>query len=225
MMSICVEMVIETAGESEQPADLAIGSCPSICRNRLGDLLLRFARAWPGVDLGVQELPRRGLLTALRSGRLALAVLPGELQPGLASLPLWTDSVVIAVARDHPLAQEARITPAQLRDEVVLMPRAAHGSEPYRFLAESVAPFGPSLNGFLTDLSVAQVTAQVAAGAGATLVCASEADLSPDIVTRPIAASGVSFPVFAYWRDQAPEWPLSALVETLGEAARQVGRL
>lgn len=195
--------------------DLAIGCCSSMCRNRLGDELLTFSQQWPQVNLGIQEMPRAGLLPALRSGALGLAVVAGPLQQGVQSLKLWSDGVMVALAEDHPLAAEASVTPAQLRGEVVLMSREAHGGDMYRFLSHCVLPFGPPLNGFLTDLSPARLMARVEAGDGVTLICASDAEAAEGIVTRPIATATATFPVYAYWREGELDWPLAALVETL----------
>ena len=195
--------------------DLTIGCCSSMCRNRLGDELLTFSQQWPQVNLGIQEMPRAALLPALRSGALGLAVVAGPLQQGLQSLQLWNDGVMVALAEDHPLAGEPSVTPAQLRGEVVLMSREAHGGDMYRFLSHCVLPFGPPLNGFLTDLSQARLMARVAAGDGVTLACASDAETADGIVTRPIATTTATFPVYAYWREGELDWPLAALVETL----------
>ena len=195
--------------------DLAIGCCSSMCRNRLGDELLTFSQQWPQVNLGIQEMPRAGLLPAVRSGALGLAVVAGPVQQGLESLELWSDGVVVALAENHPLAAQQSVTPAQLRGELVLMSREAHGADMYRFLSHCVLPFGPPLNGCLTDLSQAKLMARVAAGDGVTLMCASDVEAIDGVVTRPIATPTATFPVHAYWRDTESAWPLSALVETL----------
>jgi DNA-binding transcriptional LysR family regulator len=149
------------------------------------------------------------------SGALELAVVAGPLQQGLHSLKLWNDGVMVALSEDHPLAAESSLTPSQLRSELVLMSREAHGDDMYRFLSHCVLPFGPPLNGFLTDLSQARLMARVAAGDGVTLTCASDVEAADRIVTRPVAAPTATFPVYAYWRDSEEDWPLSALVETL----------
>jgi len=206
---------MDDADDGAANCDLAIGCCSSMCRNRLGDELLTFSQQWPQVNLGIQEMPRAGLLPAVRSGTLGLAVVAGPLQQGLESLELWSDGVMVALAEDHPLAAEPSVTPAQLRGEVVLMSREAHGGDMYRFLSHCVMPFGPPLNGFLTDLSQAKLMARVAAGDGVTLVCASDGETADGVVTRPIATPTATFPVYAYWRQGEPDWALSALVTTL----------
>lgn len=206
---------VEYHDDGGSHCDLAIGCCTTMCRDRLGDELLTFSQCCPQVDLGVQEMPRAALLPALRSGALSLAVLPGPRQPGLQALKLWNDGVMVALAKDHPLAAGAGVTPAQLRGEVVLMSREAHGGDIYRFLSHCVAPLGPPLNGFLTDLSQARLMARVAEGDGVTLMCASDAETPANVVTRPVQSSTATFPVYAYWREGEPDWPLSELVATL----------
>jgi DNA-binding transcriptional LysR family regulator len=201
--------------EGEANCDLAIGCCTAMCRNGLGDELLAFSQQWPQVNLGIQEMPRSALLPALRNGALSLAVLPGPLQPGLQALQLWDDQVMVALAETHPLAGEASISPKQLLDQVVLMSREAHGGDMHRFLQHCVLPFGPPLNGFLTDLSHARLMARVAAGEGVALVCASNAEIVDHVVTRPVSAPTARFPVHAYWREGELDGPLSALIAML----------
>jgi hypothetical protein len=85
----------------------------------------------------------------------------------------------------------------------------------HRFLQHCVLPFGPPLNGFLTDLNHARLMARIAAGEDVTLTCASAAEIAEHIVTRPVAAPTARFPVHAYWREGELDGPLAALVDTL----------
>jgi len=54
--------------EDDSGSDLAIGVFASICRDRLGEQLLAFARAAPNVGIGVHEMSRTALLPALVAG-------------------------------------------------------------------------------------------------------------------------------------------------------------
>ncbi|RYY47114.1 MAG: hypothetical protein EOP59_01730, partial [Sphingomonadales bacterium] len=74
---------------------MAVGCFASICRDRLADELLDFSRVCPEVDIGVHEMARGSLLTALRGGELSLAVLPGEDEPGTRSVEVWQDRVMV----------------------------------------------------------------------------------------------------------------------------------
>src|ERR1044072_1616125 len=96
--------------------ELAVGLFASIAPERLGDELLALARTCPSLGIGVHEMPRAALLTALEANKIQLAVMPGPERPALQSALLWVDRVMVAMAKDHPLAVLPVVTPEQLRD-------------------------------------------------------------------------------------------------------------
>ncbi|RYY24257.1 MAG: hypothetical protein EOP62_17370 [Sphingomonadales bacterium] len=196
--------------------DLAVGCFASICRDRLADELLEFSRVCPAVDIGVHEMGRGGLLAALRTGSLSLAVLPGEDEPGTRSVEVWHDHVMIAVPKGHALTREAVVIPSDLSDYPLLVSRQTYGSDMHRFLARMILPAGAAIDTNIVDVGPARLIDRVAAGAGVTLICESHiAHLAADVVVMPVFASGARFPVRAYWTDAEPEWPLSALISSL----------
>ena len=209
-----------TAGEqyisdAERP-NLAIGCFASICRDRLADELLAFTRLCPQVDIGVHEMPRASLLPALRAGTLALAVLPGRPEPGLRSAEIWRGRVMAAMPADHPLARKSAVSPADLRNQPMLVSRQQLGGDMYRFLAARILPLGPALSATILDLGPPRILQRVARGEGLALVCESHSDLlGEDVVLRPVDSPGAVFPVRAYWPDADPEWPVSALIRSL----------
>ncbi|MES1973732.1 MAG: LysR family substrate-binding domain-containing protein [Pseudomonadota bacterium] len=210
-----------TSANDETNVELAVGLFGSICRDRLGDELLAFARHCPTVGLGVHEMSRAALLPALEAGELALAVMPGGVRPELQSAPLWTDRVMVAMAQDHPLAARPAVTAAALRDMVFLVSRQQDGNDMHRFLSHCIRPLAPALNGMLLDLGPAHLMERVARGEGLALVCASHTDALPDdVVVRPVDAPGALFPVRAWWKEAEPAWPLSELIRILLSSRR-----
>ena len=195
---------------------MAVGCFASICRDRLADELLDFSRVCPEVDIGVHEMGRGSLLKGLRGGELSLAVLPGGDEPGTQSVEVWQDRVMVAMPRDHALASRAAVRPLDLCCQPVLVSRQQFGSDMHRFLAPLVVPAGTSVDTRIADVGPARLLDLVAAGEGVTLICESHvAHLAADVAVRPVFASGALFPVRAYWIGQRPEWPLSALINTL----------
>lgn len=200
---------------SDRPS-LAVGCFASICRDRLADELLEFSRICPQVDIGVHEMPRGALLPALRVGDLALAVLPGKEEPGLRSAEIWQGTVMIAMPRGHPLADCATVSPRDLSGHPILVSRQQLGGEMHRFLASRILPAGLTLNATILDLGPARIINSVARGDGVALVCESHFDAIGDgVITRPVDAPGAVFAVRAYWPDVDPEWPVSALIDSL----------
>lgn len=201
---------------SNTSVELAVGLFASIAPERLGDELLALARACPSLGIGVHEMPRAALLTALEADRLQLAVMPGPERPGLQNALLWVDRVMVAMAKGHPLAALPTVTPEQLRDQPFLISRQQHGSDMHRFLSHCIRPLMPALSGVLLDLSPSRLMARVAAGDGLALVCRSQVEgLGSDLTILPVDYAGAVFPVHAYWKAGQPAWPLSELIRIL----------
>jgi DNA-binding transcriptional LysR family regulator len=182
---------------------LTVGCFASIGRRRLADALLQFARYHPDVALGIHEAERAQLLPAIATGELQFVIVPGTVRDDHPSAPLWTDRVMLAMARHHPLAAHDRITVSELDRVRMQMPvsRQHHGGEVHRFLSQCLLPLGPAIGGPLVDLPIAQIMERIAGGDGVALVCGSDVDdLDDRIVVREIDAAGAAFPVRGYWR-------------------------
>lgn len=200
---------------------LAIGCFAAVCRERLGDRLLEFARQHPAVDVGVQEMGRSDLLAAVRSGSLAIAVLPGDPGPDLERAPVWTDRVVVAVPPGHPFVDHPTVSLGALRRERLLVPREPPGRDLHRFLAHQLAPLRP-FDTLLCHGGRQRQIDQVAAGLGVALCCASQRLLDNDrIVVRPLDTIKASFTVNACWVDRSPAPALAALIGILHDAVAE----
>lgn len=201
---------------SHMSVELAVGLFAAIAPESLGDELLELARAHPQVTIGVHEMPRAALLTALEADELQLVVMPGPERPGLTSALLWVDRVMLAMAPDHPFAALPAVAPDRLRGQPFLISRQQHGSDMHRFLSHCIRPLMPALSGVLLDLGPSALMERVAAGDGLALVCQSQAEeLDGALAVRPVDYSGAVFPVRAYWKSGEPTWPLSELIRLL----------
>jgi DNA-binding transcriptional LysR family regulator len=206
----------ESGRPKHESAGLAVGCFASIGRDRLADELLAFSRLCPTVDIGVHEMPRGALLSALKAGDLSLAVLPGKDEPGFRSIEVWHDRVMVALPPDHPLAARGSIQPSDLQGERVLVSTGQFGSDMHRFLTGRILPLGPVLDVKFVDLGPAHIIARVGEGAGIALICESHAaQIGDNVAIRPIEATHAAFPVRAYWTNAEPAWPLSCLIRSL----------
>lgn len=214
-------MTNDSRAERHHDTELAIGCFASICRNRLADRLLSFARDHPDIELGVHEMMRASLLPALEKGELALAIIPEASCSTLNSAILWQDRVMIALHRAHPLAVAETILPQDLTGELFLVSRQQHGGDMHRFLLQRSLPGEVTPNSMLLDLSPALLMEEVAAGRGVFLLCGSHDDLShPAVTIRPVDSSTASFQVCAYWQGARPQNGLAALIATLTETGK-----
>jgi DNA-binding transcriptional LysR family regulator len=152
--------------------------------------LASFRRAHPHVEIQLEEAEPSTMVSALRSGKLDLAIVytvPGRehpFQPPLALRPLTDDPIVAVLPNDHRLAHRRSIRLAELaQDEWV----AARPPNDFRTLFDelcSAAGFEPQIAIETSDPSVGVTLA--AAGIGALLIPALALHANPQIKPKSI---------------------------------------
>lgn len=97
---------------------VGLGAPPSVGERLLPEVLRSFHRAHPDVELRIVEGDSQALLEHLDRGTLDLAVvtLP-VVQRGLALTELFSEDLVLALAREHPLASRPALRIADLVEE------------------------------------------------------------------------------------------------------------
>ncbi|WP_176473139.1 LysR family substrate-binding domain-containing protein [Sphingomonas lenta] len=198
---------------------LAIGCSAAIGRDRLGEELVAFGRRRPDVLVGVHEMGRAGLLAGLRSGEIALGLLPGEPDPGFRSVRLWEDRALLALPRGHALAAEAYVAPDAARDLLFLASRRSAGAEVHRFLSRRVFGEGACPTSDMRDCGLGRILAMVADGGGAALLCEShDYPALGQVALLPFAHPAARFGVYAHWLEEREDAALSALLGVLTPA-------
>lgn len=130
-----------------QRGALAVGAPPSVGTHLLPRAMAAFSRRHPGIALAFREAGSRTLLTLLEEGELDLAVVIQPMRhPSLETLPLLEEELLLAVPRQHPLANgERRVRLAQLRDEpFVLLREGAYNLRDQTLAACRRAGFEPA---------------------------------------------------------------------------------
>jgi LysR family transcriptional regulator, transcription activator of glutamate synthase operon len=104
---------------------LAVGAPPSVGTHLLPRALAAFSQRHPGIGLAFREAGSRTLLKLLEEGELDLAVVIQPIRhPVLETLPLLEEELLLAVPRQHPLANGSRrVRLAQLREEPFVLLR------------------------------------------------------------------------------------------------------
>ncbi|MEJ5990894.1 pca operon transcription factor PcaQ [Ramlibacter sp. PS3R-8] len=117
---------LATGQEGEAPT-LLIGALPNVAATVLPPALLRFAETDPRVRISVRTGSNAQLIAALRQGVLDLLIgrlaEPADMQ-GLSFEQLYTESLVLVVRPQHPLAGCRNIDPELLRKHRLVLPDA-----------------------------------------------------------------------------------------------------
>jgi DNA-binding transcriptional LysR family regulator len=155
---------------------IAIGATPSLAATLAPPVLARFHEAHPGISLSMREAGSGDLVAALEEGSvdIALVILPVR-QDMLETQALLREELVVAVAREHPLAKRRTIAVSDLRDVPLVMFREGYDLRSATEAACRAAGFAPT---FAVDGGEMDgVLALTTAGLGAAIV--------PSLVVRP----------------------------------------
>lgn len=154
---------------------LTVGATPSLSTAVLPEILTSFHRDHPGVVLELVEAGSRVLVPRVAAGEIdvALVVLPVE-DERLASTELFTESLVLALAGDHPLAGRRRLRLTELDGTPMVMFREGYDLRVATLNALSQAHVRPVVTCEGGEMD--SVLALVRAGLGAAIV--------PELVAR-----------------------------------------
>jgi DNA-binding transcriptional LysR family regulator len=176
---------VETAEQSLRSAAagrqgrVKLGLCAGLYHPRLSRLLAEWRAAHPEMELRVVTLPRGRLLNDVEAGLVDLGVataLEGEV-PGVEGEVLWRDPLVVAMAANHRLAAQRRVSWMAIADEPVIISRCCGGEK-----------IDGRLNVIEESADLEQLLTLVSAGVGVGLISAaySELLLKTDLVLRPL---------------------------------------
>ena len=145
---------------------LNLGATPSLTTNLLPQVLARFHREHPGVELMVHEAGSQDLVERLEQGEMDLAVviLPVN-RPPVQSTALLEEELVLAVSRDHPLAKRRSIRVSELEQVPLVMFKDGYDLREATLHACRQAGFSPvmAMQGLEMDGALAIAAAGVAA--------------------------------------------------------------
>jgi DNA-binding transcriptional LysR family regulator len=181
---------------------LAIGLVHPLPGRRIVRAIGAFAREHPAIELSLLEGETDALLEALASGALHCAFIglgPGtEPPPELEAQVVAREPAVLAVARDHALAELETVRLGALRDEPFVT--LTHASR-LRDVLEAMcaqAGFTPRIAAETTDLAVMVMLA--AEGVGVALLPRSGLDGAEGVVPLDLTDPSVDRRVVLVWR-------------------------
>jgi DNA-binding transcriptional LysR family regulator len=200
---------------------VSVGATPSLITRVLAPALVEFHTSHPGIELLVVEAGSRQLVPQLASGEvdLALVVLPVT-DPLVATMPLFDDPLVLAVAPGHPLAGRRRVDVRDLHGLALVMFREGYDLRSVTLAACRAAGAEPHLVSQGGEMD--GVLAFVAAGLGAAVVPSIALPSDHRVVAVPFADPGISRTVaLAQRNDRALARPARALADQLTEATAE----
>lgn len=126
--------------------EIRIGVSPVCCVGLVPYAIARLADEAPEASISVRELEDNHLREQLLRGDLDVVVsadAPHQNLKGIVAEPLFTDSLVIAVGREHPLARKRTLALDQIISERFAMPGKDTGM--YRTIETTLASAGLAL--------------------------------------------------------------------------------
>jgi DNA-binding transcriptional LysR family regulator len=169
----------------------------------LAAALGQFRREHPGVDISVREAHTGPLLAALGEGELDLAFIgmgsSQRLPAGLQGETVATEPVVLAVHREHPLADRDSVPLSWLRDEPMVTLAEGSGQRVMLGDAARAAGFTPHIVAETSQLSL--LTELAINAIGAAIVPQSATRPSPQLAIVRISRPKMEHRLILTWRE------------------------
>jgi DNA-binding transcriptional LysR family regulator len=100
----------------------SLGAPPTVSTRLLPDVLTRFKRQYPGLEVTLREAGTESLLQLVEAGKLDLAIVADDvLPPVVEGQPFLEESYVLAVSAQHPLGRRRTVSMAELSSEAFIL--------------------------------------------------------------------------------------------------------
>lgn len=209
------------AAERGEVGRLAIGFMSASIYTLLPPVLRQFAASHPGVKLELRELTLPQQFAALRRGDIEVGfVRPPIHDPGLASVDLLAEPLVVALPDGHKLATARRITPAQLKEQPFVMFQRAPGLVLHDLVLGFCLQHGFTPRVTQEASQTHAVVGLVSAGIGVALVPASAQEIRlRGVHFRPLAVATPQVHTALAWRRDDSSPVLKAFVQAATRVA------
>lgn len=207
------QRVYECAQQGKDPLNgpLRLGVIYTIAPFLLPPLVAHIRKSAPEMPLILAEDYTANLVQRLRNGQIdcAIVALPMELS-GLMMQPLYEEDFVVAIPRNHPLAQKEFIVREDLKEEPMLLLGAGHcfRDQILNFCGDMVRTADRNGHPSVEGSSLQTIEQMVAQGLGITILPASSVPYyqSDSLITiRPFEKSQIpKRRVALIWRKSFP---------------------
>ncbi|WP_110813755.1 hydrogen peroxide-inducible genes activator [Pseudoroseicyclus aestuarii] len=205
---------------------LRLGVLPSIGPYLLPQVMQSLHREQPDLRVLVREENTLSLDEVIRNGRFDAIISTPEDHPNTRQFPLFTETLWVAVARDHPVAALGRAQAGDLGGQRLLTLDTGHRLA--RIVYGLAAASGGIVSGDYEGTSLDSILLMAATGAGVAVlpdlfarrqaIHRSEVAVKP--LTMPEAHRGIGL---LFPDDQAPATGSERLAAVMREAAHSLG--
>lgn len=192
------------AGKRGDAGRLEIGFYTSLSTGALRDTIFTFAEQHAQVDVNVTEDARAALIPLLDRGMIDIVVLLGEpAYTDYAHMSLWSERIMVAFPKTHPLVVRDFVYWTDLKSERFLMSRRDPGPEIQDILLNKLASPGqrPLIKQIMANSD--HILSVVDGNRGITLTCESSTGyVLPGVTFREVRDGNGPTRVgyVAYWR-------------------------
>lgn len=197
------------ANRDQLQGPFKLGAIFTVAPYLLPQLIPHLQGQAPGLQLQLQEDYAGSLREKLRAGDLDAVLLSQPFtEPGVVSLDLFQEPLVLLAPKDHPLAYKERITSADLCTERVLLLAPGH------CLRDQLLTLLPTLadttetGGLPVSNSLETLKNMIAAGLGVSLLPRSAAQAgicqAGRLMARPLSIPGGEWRLVLAWRASFP---------------------
>ena len=176
------------AGKRGDAGRLEIGSYTSLSTGALRDTVLTFASRHPHVDVNIIEGARASLIPLLDRGAIDIVVVLGEPNyTDYAHMSLWSERIMVAFPKDHPLAARDFVYWTDLKNERFLMSRRDPGPEIQDVLINKLTSPGDRPLIKAVNANREDILSVVDGNRGITLTCeSSTGNILPSVLFREV---------------------------------------
>lgn len=221
------DAMLEKVRAAGRGVRLRVGYAPSLAGGFLSVAVANFTQAHPNSRVEFLDLSTTEMLAGLESGKLDVALTVGQDNEtrGLTWTPLLRAPWLLALLRTHPLARRARLTPADVAKEPLLVYRQRDYPEYWTVITQWLRDHRqrPGIAGEYDGVD--SLMAAVESGQGVALVATRKGRLIPKrVLLKPLSSPPDPLCIAAGHRaDRSGDPPLRVFLEELRNAARSAG--
>lgn len=199
---------------------VVVGFYKSLSAGSFRAALDAFRQGCADIDVELIEAPFADIIAGVLSGAIDTSIVLGDPDKCdvLASVALWSEHLVVALPRDHPLADKPVIYWPELKGECFLVTDHDPGPDIRNILLRHLAAPSDSPRIVTRRLSRESLLSEVAAGQGIALQCESAVGLTGlGIIFRPIHSGNgaIRLGYIACWKPDNTNPVLKTFLEAL----------